>query len=107
LRSVRRQPEPIREEFIELAACQRRVTEQDALDVGGVGLRESTVNKRRLARAGFAEEQRQPARRRKTVAQIAERFTVAGRQEQKPWVRHQIKGPLAQVEECLVHGYCR
>ena len=100
------QLEPRRQHLDELVARQRRVLQVHAVHARRLPL-ERRADERRLAGAGFADQQRDALAAGDPVLEVAQRLPVDVGQHQEPRVRRQVERPLAKAVEGLVHTACR
>ena len=105
-RRFARQTELRCEHLDELVARQRRVVQMHAVHLLGL-LLERRPNQRRLAGAGFADEQRDALAAGDAVLEVAQRLAVRLGQHQEPRVRRQVERPLAKAEELFVHQHAQ
>src|SRR4051812_16928269 len=95
--------EPLDERFVELASRQGRVADQHTFDAGPVDIRQDRLYQCRFAGSSIAKQQRQTARRRQAIPEVAHCFPLSRSEIEKAWIGYQIEGALAQPKKLLVH----
>ena len=88
----------------EIGSRQCRVTQVDASDMATTLGFQRGAQEGCLARAGFTQQQGERLGRRQAVLNIAERFEVPRRQEEKLRVRRELERKLAETVEGLIHS---